>query len=859
MRKFIIAIGSWLILRLVSLRYKIEVKGLDKIKKKGGTLFLPNHPAEIDPIIIYNLLAKKFKPRPLVIEHFYYLGGARFFMNIIRALPMPNFELSANSWKIHQVEKCLKKVQEEMKGGESFLIYPSGELKRKAHESIGGNSFIHKLVETSPDINVVLVRTTGLWGSLFSCAYSKESPDFWGILGKGLKIILKNGIFFTPKRKITIEFEESPAGFPKKGGRLELNKYLEEWYNKEEEPLTRVSFSCFREELPPLPKEKEESKKEKIPIPDPIREEVYRELMRLSGVKELTDEKDLSHDLGLDSLDLASIYTFIDQRFDVEGGRPGRLHTVYDLLALIVEGKKEEAAASHEEKKNPWPEEPNRPPVLFPNGKTLTEAFLEVAARMGNHVSCADGLTKPMTYKKLRLAIFVLAEKFKKFPGEYVAILLPSTSICYILIFALLFAKKIPVMLNWTAGERSLKFSRDLLGFETILSSRRFLERVERLELGSLEENILLMEDFRHTISLWDKLKGAFKRKGPTLKEEDPAIILFTSGTENYPKAVPLSHKNILSNQRAALERVQFSKEDIFYGVLPPFHSFGFSVTGIFPLLAGLRVFYSPDPTDTHQMARECFEQRITLLCLAPSFYRNLFRIATPRQLKTVRIFAAGAEKTPPELFEHVKRLYNGKEMIEGYGITECSPIVTMNRQGEEPRGVGYPIPGVELCVIEGDEIAISGPNVFSGYIGKDVSDPFIEIEGKRWYKSGDLGHIDETGALILKGRSKRFVKIGGEMVSLVALEEELGRAAPKKEDETPQVAIGVDEKDKPQLILFTTFPFTKEEANKVLKEGGFPPLVKVAAVYQVEEIPITGTGKLQLRAIQELVKEKHA
>ncbi|MBF5059175.1 AMP-binding protein [Candidatus Neptunochlamydia vexilliferae] len=913
MRKIMIAIGSWLILKLLSLRYKIEVKGLDTIQGNGGILFLPNHPAEIDPIIIYNLLAKTFKPRPLVIEHFYYLGGARFFMNIIRALPMPNFELSANSWKIHQVDKCLNKVEKEMGEGENFLIYPSGALKRKAHESIGGNSFIHKLVKTSPDMHVVLVRTTGLWGSSFSCAYSKESPDFWKVLGRGLKILLKNGIFFTPRRKVTIEFEENPAGFPKKGTRLELNQFLEEWYNKEDEPLTPVSYSCFREEISLLLEQKEKKREEKVPIPDPIREEVYRELTKLSGVKELTDEKDLSHDLGLDSLDLASIYTFIDQRFDIEGGRPGRLHTIYDILSLIVQGKKEEAKTPHEEVKDPWPKEPSRPPVLFPEGKTLTDAFLEVAARMGSHIACADGLTKSLTYKKLRLAIFVLAEKFKEFPGEYVAILLPSTSICYILILALLFAKKTPVVLNWTAGERSLKFSRDLLGFETILSSRRFLERVERLELGTLEEQILLMEDFRHTISLWDKLKGMFKRKGPTLQEDDPAVILFTSGTESYPKAVPLSHKNLLSNQKAALECAQVNEKDILYGALPPFHSFGFSVTGLLPLLAGLRVFYSPDPTDTHQMARECFEQRITLLCLAPTFYRNLFRIATPRQLKTVRLFVAGAEKTPPELFEHVKRLYNGmpkqdqelgicqsqrsrfssleavpypgdrgdaegakdgdagagknqfvsmfghKEMIEGYGITECSPIVTINRQGEEPRGVGHPVPGVELCVIEGGEIAIAGPNVFAGYLGKEAPNPFVEIDGKRWYKSGDLGHIDETGALILKGRIKRFVKIGGEMVSLVALEEELGRAAPKKREETPQLAIGVHEKDKPQLILFTTFSFTKEEANKALKEGGFPPLVKVAAAYQVDEIPMTGTGKLQLRAIQELVKEKHA
>ncbi|MCP5503526.1 MAG: AMP-binding protein [Chlamydiales bacterium] len=899
MRKGLIWIGSWLIIKLFSLRYSFEIKGLDRLnlKRKGGILFLPNHPAEIDPLTVYNLLARKFNPRPLVIEHFYYLRGARFFMDLVRALPIPNFELSANSWKIRQIEKSLKKVSEEVQKGENFLIYPSGHLKREGHENVGGNSFIHSILESCPDVQVVLVRTDGLWGSSFSCALTGNSPDFWKMISQGIKKALKNGIFFMPRRKVTITFEANPEGFPFKGTRLELNQFLEEWYNRYlndegkivgSEPVRLVSYSRFSEDLPLITREEKKTETIKeIKVPDHIREDVYRELKKLSGVKEIKEEMDLSRDLGLDSLDLASVHAFLDQHYDVEAARPAELKTVYDLFVLVVEGSVSKPKIDTKNLKDyEWPQEAFRPKVDYPKGKTIPECFLETADRMGKAMACGDDMTKILNYQEMKIGLHVFGKKFQKLEGDYVAVMLPSSVGCYIMILSILIAGKIPVVLNWTAGERSLKFAAELLDLKQIFSARRFLERVEALELGELEEKLVLMEDFRQGISLWDKLSGFFLSKAKKkkwikrfhldrIKEEDPAVILFTSGTENYPKAVPLSHKNIISSHRASLSCAHIDKSDILYGALPPFHSFGFSLTGLFPLLAGLRVFYSPDPTDTHAMARDSFYRKITIHCLAPSFYKNLFRIASPRQLKSVRLFVAGAEKAPEALFEHVKRLGGNKEMIEGYGITECSPIVTLNRQGVPRKGVGQPIPGVELCVIHPEthekipndqqgEICIRGPNVFSGYLGKDAPNPFIEIEGKQWYRSGDIGSIEADGSLILGGRLKRFVKIGGEMVSLVALEEELtkfarGKGLIKGTEEEPQLAIGVCEGDKPSLILFTTFPLTKEEANAVLKEGGFARIVKVAQCYQIDEIPMTGTGKIQLRRLNELIKEKHA
>ena len=389
------------------------------------------------------------------------------------------------------------------------------------------------------------------------------------------------------------------------------------------------------------------------------------------------------------------------------------------------------------------------------------------------------------------------------------------------------------------------------------------------------------IEEIRQTVTLKDKLRALLlnyrgtdallkKLKLTGIKASDPAVILFTSGTESLPKGVPLSHANILSNQRAALQTAQMYADDIFYGVLPPFHSFGFSPTGILSILAGLRICYAPDPTDSHGMARDIGLWKPTLFCCAPSFIKAVFRVANPDHLQSLRLVVSGAEKTPQELFDYVKEHLPHAHVLEGYGITECSPVVTLDRLGEPHVGVGKPIPGVEVMILDEQakqpaplgqegEVCIAGPSVFSGYLGNPRT-PFITVAGKQWYLSGDRGHLDEQNHLILTGRLKRFIKIGGEMVSLGGLEEELVRLAKDKHwvtgnEEGPSLAVSVREKevDKPLIILYTTFPISKEDVNAALKDSGYGRFVKIAEVRTLQQIPLTGTGKTHYRLLDEI------
>lgn len=871
---------------VVSLRYHVEVKGLEqltpeRLNRGGGILFLPNHPAEMDPVILTTILGRKFRPRPLVVEHFYYLVGFGFFIRLAGALPLPNMQNSANRWKQKQMQKQFDAIRSELNKGEQFLIYPAGRLKLEQREVLGGASFIHNLLQECPKVNVVMIRTTGLWGSRFSRALTGSVPEFGKMLLEGMKIVLKNGIFFAPRRKVTIEIAVAPCEFPYQGSRLEVNQYLEEWYNRVPDPLTLVS-DCFWKQSFPEIKVKEKKEMALVEVPQKVRKEICAQVAALARqpVEAIKDEVHLARDLGLDSLDIAELHAFLDRNYDVGEVQPSSVQTVQDLLQAAVGARKEEAKVEKRKGVTSFPEEPSRPPIRPPQGATLQEAFLRSCDRMGKHAVCADALTGVISYARMKKAALALAEHFKKLPGDYLGVMLPSSTAAYTTVLACLLAKKIPVMLNWTIGARALDHAAAVTGLQVVLTSRRFLDRLDVVELGTLEDRLLLLEDVRARLSLKEKLRGFYlstkscdslvKTVGlAAIKQSDPTVVLFTSGTEALPKGVPLSHENLLSNQSAAISSVAFTTKDLMYCVLPPFHSFGFSVTGLLPILTGLKAYYAPNPTDSHGMASDIAHWRPTLFCCAPSFVRMLFSVAAPEQLLSVKLFVTGAEKTPSELFEAVAKLGPGHELIEGYGITECSPIVTLNLPGKPLSGVGRPLPGIELMIIDLEtrqrlpqgqegEICIAGCSVFSGYLGSDRS-PFLFLDGKRWYCSGDRGYLTEDGALILSGRLKRFVKIGGEMVSLGGLEEELQRLSQEKGwgppvQDVPTLAITAREREseKPSIVLSCTFDLTKEQVNAALEEHGYGRLIKIAEVRKLDQIPVLGTGKTNYRALEE-------
>lgn len=885
-------------------RYRVTIKGLDRINpsvlnKPGGVLFLPNHPTIfVDPTLVTLAIWKKYPIRPVIVEYMFYTPVINTIMRFMDALPIPNFVTSSNSLKKKKADKIIETIIDDLKHKQNFLIYPAGKTKHQAREVIGASG-VHRIIQSVPDVNVVLVRTTGLWGSRFSRALTagRAPPTMFETIFWGMKKVLTNLIFFTPRRHVTIELMPAGPDFPFQGSRLEMNRYLERWYNRPdgilpqigEEPgesLNLVSYSMWKEELPVV--QSRETTVEEIDfsnIPTAIQEKVKQKLSEMTQIapQNIDVNMDLAGDLGLDSLDTAELISFLDDEYEVTGIPVNELTTVGKVMALAAKQMTSSEQTTEENiNLSNWNQFHSHARASIAEGKTIPEVFLNCCEKMGKEAACGDHTAGVLTYADAKMRVVLLAEYIRKLPGNYIGILLPSSVATYLTILACQLAGKVPLMVNWTVGPRHLESVVALSQVQVVLSSWAFLDRLENVDLTGIEDLIVMLEDVRQQFSLTDKVKAFIRSKKKTesllslfnaqhITKDDQAVLLFTSGTENMPKGVPLSHENILSNQRGALNLVDMRQDDILLGMLPPFHAFGFTLSGLLPLLSGNRVAYYPDPTDGRGLARSIERWKATVVCGAPSFLKGIFKNGQPEQLKTLRLCFTGAEKAPRDLFDMVNSL-DHCQLFEGYGITECSPVITVNITGDQSKGIGKPLQGIELCIVHLDTheplpigqqglILTKGANVFKNYLNKNISSPFLTVNGEQWYSTGDLGYLDPEGNLILSGRLKRFIKIGGEMISLAALEDALQKSASKKAingEEGPILAVCAKEEagERTKIFVFTRFSTTIEEVNRTFKEAGFSNLVKAFRVQELPEIPLMGTGKINYRALEGQIQQ---
>jgi len=887
MRLILTRLTLWLARRILSLRYKVEVRGLEQCKRSGDTLVLANHAAYIDPVILILYLWPHFQVRPMLMESIAripMLGW--FFRSALGAVSIPSFQGAVNSYKIAQGKKSLQEVVDGLHRGENFLVYPSGRLKRTGEERIGGASGVHEVVGVTEGSEILLVRTTGLWGSLFSWALEGEKPSLPKGFARGFKILARNLFLFAPRRKVLVELEMAPPDLREERDRARFNQRLEQWFNAPfdggPEPVTLVSYSRWRRELPtPRANEVVHTGDGGDPA---IRAEVVGDVARLAHKKpeEISLDDHLFNDLGLDSLDLAHLAAALDRDGHHTSDKALDMMTVGGLIAMLSgEHERGEWEAKEREHQHTFRERSGRPQPDLAEGNTIQELFIRMCQRMGRHEAAADSASGVRTYRQLKERVLMLADYFKaNYERETrIGVMLPASVAAQVVVFAIQLSGRIPVMINWTLGERYIDAMRETSGIQTIISSSAFLDRLNNADLTPVHNQIVTLESIASNIGLKGLLKAKWRNLQPFSAldrryhfkyrhPDDHAVILFTSGTEALPKAVPLTHGNILSNLRDAGGCFDFNSRDIFLGMLPPFHSFGFSVTGCFPVLTGCRVFFSPDPTAAHQLASDIERAGVTTLCAAPTFLQAIFRAAGEGQLSSLRHIVSGAEKAPEALYEKVREI--GADLLEGYGITECAPIVSINRPGEPYRGVGRVLDSMEMRIVDPETmevrrqgesglILLRGPNVFTSYLGLDVKWPFVELEDELWYETGDLGVVDGDGYLTLVGRLKRFVKMGGEMVSLPAMEEALMRRAAKEGWQAePKLAVISQEVEgeRPRLHLFANFGADLGQINDGLKQEGFSNLARLSRVHELDSLPALGSGKCDYRALAELANE---
>ena len=492
--------------------------------------------------------------------------------------------------------------------------------------------------------------------------------------------------------------------------------------------------------------------------------------------------------------------------------------------------------------------------------RTLFEAFLDGMATLGsNYKLVEDVRLKEESYGsllKMALGLMRLMSRLSK-PQEVIGILTPNAAPTLGLVLALSAGKRVPALLNYTAGAEGLRAACIAANIKTIISSRTFLEKARLVPIVEQLTGVHIhyLEDLKSTISLSDKLwviwHLIFPRSAAlTQAPDDPAIVLFTSGSEGKPKGVVHTHTSLLSNVAQIRAVADFTPLDKFMMALPLFHSFGLTCGVLLPLVSGCKVFLYPSPLHYRIIPEIVYDRDCTVLFGTSTFLGNYGKYAHPYDFGRLRYVVAGAEK----LSEDVRKLWIEKfgiRILEGYGVTECAPVVAVNvpmacrigSVGQLLPGMEYelePVPGIN----NGGALHVKGPNVMKGYFLFDQPGVIQAAQSKAagWYSTGDIVERDEDGFLHIRGRLKRFAKIAGEMVSLEVVEKNAAAAAPGF---SHAASTRKDASKGEALVLFTTATELKrEQLLAAAKDNGSPELSVPRIIKYVETIPLLGSGK---------------
>ena len=874
---FIIAIYRF----FLSLRYKVEIKGEEILKSKNAKFILPNHQALVDPQILFAHIFKFTKVVPVVTESIYNIPILKNIFKMLGAVSVS--DLSAGSRDVKVLDTIFINVIDTLKNNKNVLLYPSGQIAGQGFEKIFNKQSAWLISKNIPDnTQIIGIRIRGLWGSMWSRAWIGKSPNFLLTFLKAIFFVFANLFFFLPKRKVTIEFVDITEEAKAKANESKnaFNYFLETFYNnKGVEKVLFLKHLFFVPELKrELPDKIEGSVDDMMnsdiiddkEIPNDIIKTVISITAKTTGLSEneINLKSNLSLDLNIDSLFLISVIAAIEEKFHVISQiEVTSLKTIEDLcrIAMGIGNNVEKLKPSFLHKFSQKIER-----VEIDKTKNIVELFLKSFNKDKNETFVYDKMIGTTTRKEFMLKAMVVSKIIKKEVNvTHVGIMLPALQSTTLLVMATYLAGKIPVMLNWTVGKKVLEHCVDNVELKNILTAKTFYDKVSDILPDSVKNKCIFFEQKAKETSTITKLSGllnSYLQIVPKIKPDNVAVILFTSGSESLPKAVPLTHKNLIADINGALKVLTINNDKIFLSFLPPFHSFGFTVLTILPLVSGLKVAYTPDPTDNREVLKILKHTKANTLIATPTFLKMLLSIASQIDMKRIDLTLTGAESLNSSVIKtYYEKANANAKIIEGYGITECSPAITLNPiDKQKEKSVGKFIDCVKYLITDinnyaplpqGKEgmIMVRGDNVFNGYIDKNIKSPFVNINGKDYYKTGDLGFVDEEGFLFITGRLKRFIKIAGEMISLPAIENVLLQKYGNEEEITLAIE-GKDTIEPPQIVLFSKNKINVDDANIFLKESGFSNLVKVHKFIEVEEIPLLGTGKTDYKILKEMI-----
>jgi len=497
--------------------------------------------------------------------------------------------------------------------------------------------------------------------------------------------------------------------------------------------------------------------------------------------------------------------------------------------------------------------------------RSLFDALIDAAEEHGPKKVCIeDQDRKPLTFRDFIRACFALGRKIGGMtePGERAALLLPSSMGAAVTFFALQAIGRVPVMLNFTSGVRNLKAALSVAESKLVLTSRRFIAQA-RLEevVAELEAvaKVVYLEDVRASIGVADKLYAAAAGAAPRLfrkpvRPSDVGVILFTSGSFAAPRGVVLTQANVVSNALQVGAHIDLDPAWTVFNPLPVFHSFGLTVGTVMPLLLGLKGFQYPSPLHTKMVVDLVRESKADILLATDTFMGQYARAAEPGDLSGLTLAVCGAEKVRDATREMFAAKYPSVILLEGYGATEAAPVISANTGSDNrPGTVGPILPGMQMRlepipgIAEGGRLYVKGPNVMAGYLDASGLEP--PVDG--WHDTGDVVTVDADGYLRLLGRAKRFAKIGGEMISLQAVEDLAADLWPENWRAVVAVA---DPKKGERLVLVTDAAHASSQALLSHAQAhGAPDISVPRKVVKVGAPVLLGTGKTDYAAVQRI------
>ncbi len=504
--------------------------------------------------------------------------------------------------------------------------------------------------------------------------------------------------------------------------------------------------------------------------------------------------------------------------------------------------------------------------------RSIFGAFLAAGRRKGmSKLAVIDGDGRRFTYAELARAAFALGGPLarRSANGEKLGVLLPTGAGVVITLFALYSRGRAPAMMNFTAGVRNLRAAASAAPFNKIVTARKFIEAA-KLD-GLVEElardfEIIYLEDMRAEITLRDKARAAIGPYAPNLMaaQTDPdadGVVLFTSGTEGDPKGVVLSHANVLANIEQIAEHVRIEPSDIFFNPLPAFHCYGLTAGTLWPIIVGYPVALHPSPLQTKIIPKRIFDTGATVMFATDTFLQQYMRASDDGGMASLRLAVCGAERVKDETRAAAERRFSF-QVLEGYGVTETAPVLAANQPGDIRSGtVGKLLPTVEARLepvpgldADAGRLIVRGPNVMKGYVTADEPGVVKPSGEDGWHDTGDVVSFDADGYMTIRGRLKRFAKIGGEMVSLSVVENCASAVWP---DSMHAAVVRPDPRKGEQIVLITD----RREPDRALlvawaQSHGVPELAVPKKVLSVEAVPVLGTGKLDYVAAARLAED---